>query len=93
MHVMTYTDARNGLAKAMDRVVEDREELAITRTGREGVVMVAQAEWDAIQTTLYLLSSPKNAARLREAIAEADAGGGIEVEWNDESGVYEPRVD
>ena len=92
MNVMTYTDARNGLAKAMDEVVEDREELAITRTGREGVVMVAQEEWDAIQTTLYLLSSPKNAARLREAIAELGADGGIEVDFDNETGVLEPRV-
>ena len=89
MNVMTYTDARNGLAKAMDEVVE---ELAITRTGREGVVMVAQEEWDAIQTTLYLLSSPKNAARLREAIAELGADGGIEVDFDNETGVLEPRV-
>ena len=84
MNVMTYTDARNGLAKALDKVVEDREELVITRTGREGVVMVAQEEWDAIQTTLYLLSSPRNAARLRACIAECDAGEGLEVERVDE---------
>ncbi len=84
MNVMTYTDARNGLAKALDKVVEDREELVITRTGREGVVMVAQEEWDAIQTTLYLLSSPRNAARLHASIAEFDAGEGLEVERVDE---------
>ncbi len=84
MNVMTYTDARNGLAKALDKVVDDREELVITRTGREGVVMVAQEEWDAIQTTLYLLSSPRNAARLRASIAELDADKGLEVELGDE---------
>lgn len=84
MNVMTYTDARNGLAKALDKVVDDREELVITRTGRESVVMVAQEEWDAIQTTLYLLSSPRNAARLRASIAEFDAGEGLEVERVDE---------
>jgi antitoxin YefM len=78
MNVITYTDARNGLASAMDRVVQDREETVITRTGRESVVMVAQGEWDAIQATLHLLSSPRNAERLRESIAELNAGGGIE---------------
>jgi antitoxin YefM len=76
MTILTYTDARNNLASAMDRVVQDRDPAIITRTGREAVVMVAQGEWDAIQETLHLLSSPKNAARLREAIAELDAGGG-----------------
>jgi antitoxin YefM len=76
MTILTYTDARNNLASAMDRVVQDRDPAIITRTGREAVVMVAQSEWDAIQETLHLLSSPKNAARLRDAIAELDAGGG-----------------
>ncbi len=78
MPVITYTDARNHLASAMDRVVEDREVAIITRSGREAVVMVAQGEWDAIQTTLCLLSSPRNAARLHEAIRELDAGDGEE---------------
>lgn len=76
MTILTYTDARNNLASTMDRVVEDRDPAIITRTGREAVVMVAQGEWDAIQETLHLLSSPKNAQRLHEAIAELDAGGG-----------------
>ena len=78
MNILSYTDARNGLAGAMDKVVQDREETIITRTGRESVVMVAQSEWNAIQATLHLLSSPRNAERLREAIAELNAGGGME---------------
>ena len=76
MTILTYTDARNNLASAMDRVVEDRDPAIITRTGREAVVMVAQSEWDSIQETLHLLSSPKNATRLHEAIAELNSGGG-----------------
>lgn len=76
MTILTYTDARNNLASMMDRVVEDRDPAVITRTGREAVVMVAQGEWEAIQETLHLLSSPRNAQRLHAAIAELDAGGG-----------------
>jgi antitoxin YefM len=33
-----------------------------------------------MEETLHLLSSPRNAERLREAIAELDAGGGAERE-------------
>ena len=80
MNILTYTDARNGLASAMDKVVRDREETIITRTGRESVVMVARSEWDAIQATLHLLSSPSNANRLHEAIAELNANDGAERE-------------
>lgn len=93
MNVLTYTDARNGLASAMDKVVQDREETVITRSGRESVVMVAQSEWDAIQTTLHLLSSPQNAARLHEAIRELDNGGGEERVSTDEGDFRDPRVE
>jgi antitoxin YefM len=50
----------------------------ITRQRAEAVVMVSLADWNAMEETVRLLSSPKNAARLREAIAELDAGGGVE---------------
>lgn len=78
MNIMTYTDARNSLASAMDKVVNDRQATILTRAGHESVVMVAKSEWDAIQETLHLLSSPRNAARLAEALAELDAGGGVQ---------------
>jgi len=41
-------------------------------------VLVSQAEWDSLQETLYLMSGPKDAQDLRDAIAELDAGKGIE---------------
>ena len=92
MNVITYTDARNRLASEMDKVVQDREETVITRSGRESVVMVAQGEWDAIQATLHLLSSPRNAARLQEAIAELDAGSGEERELAGEARIRDERM-
>jgi antitoxin YefM len=55
--------------------------VAITRArGQEGVVMVSASEWASIEETLYLLRSPANAARLLEAIAGLEAGGGEEHE-------------
>ena len=92
MQILTYTDARNSLASTLDRVVQDREAAVITRTGRESVVVVAQSEWDAIQTTLHLLSSPRNASRLHQAIAELDAGGGKVRELTDENEIRGTRV-
>lgn len=92
MNILTYTDARNGLAGVMDKVVQDREATVITRTGRESVVMVALDEWDAIQATLHLLSSPRNADRLQSAIAELDAGGGVERELIVEADLRNERL-
>ena len=36
--------------------------------------MIALSEWEAIQETNYLLSSPANAKRLRNSIAAAETG-------------------
>ncbi|MDP2260481.1 MAG: type II toxin-antitoxin system prevent-host-death family antitoxin [Caulobacter sp.] len=80
MDVLSYSDTRANLKGVMDRVVEDRQPIVITRQKAEAVVMVSLADWNAMEETLHLLSSAKNAARLREAIAELDAGKGVERE-------------
>jgi antitoxin YefM len=38
--------------------------------------MVSMSEWSAIEETLYLLQSPKNAERLLGSIARLNAGKG-----------------
>lgn len=76
MRIMTYSDARARLKEVMDRALLDREEVIVTRRNQEAVVVVSLDEWTAMQETLHLLSSPANAARLRAAIGELDAGQG-----------------
>jgi antitoxin YefM len=78
MDVLTYTDTRARLKEVMDRVVDDHQPVVVTRQKAEAVVMVSLADWNAMEETVRLLSSPKNAERLREAIHELDAGGGAE---------------
>lgn len=80
MDVLTYSDTRANLKDVMDRVVEDRAPVIITRQKAEAVVMVSLADWNAMEETLHLLSTPVNAERLREAVRELDAGGGTEHE-------------
>ena len=88
MDVVTYSDARANLKDVMDRVVEDKTEIIVTRQRAEAVVMVSLSEWNSISETLHLLSSPTNAERLRKAIRDMDEGKGIERELiePDESG-------
>lgn len=78
MEVVTYSEARKNFKAIMDRVVDDCDQTIVTRQGGEPVVMVSLSEWNSIKETAHLLSSPKNAQRLRDAIAELDAGGGTE---------------
>lgn len=78
MDVVTYSEARANLKDVMDRVVEDRTEVIVTRQKAEAVVMVSLAEWNSIMETTHLLSSPNNAERLRRSIKQMDAGKGVE---------------
>lgn len=90
IHV-SFTDLRKRLAHFMDRTVDDRAPLLVTRQGHEPVVMMAQADYDSIMETLYLKSNPENARQLDEAIAALDRGEGIEVIWDDEARTHRPK--
>lgn len=83
MNVMTYTDVRANLKNAMDRVTQDQDEIVISRSNGESVVMVSLDSWNAQQETNHLLSTPANAAALRVSIAELDESGGQEQELID----------
>jgi antitoxin YefM len=80
MDAITYSYARNNLAKTMDRVIDDRMPLIITRQNARSVVLMALEDYHALMETAYLLESPRNAQRLLESIEELEKGGGIERE-------------
>jgi antitoxin YefM len=78
MHAISYTEARNNLKSVIDRVIADCDPVTIVRQRGPSAVLVSESEWNSLQETLYLLSSPKNAERLLEAVRGLEAGGGIE---------------
>jgi antitoxin YefM len=77
---ITYSYARNNLAKTMDQVVDDRMPIVITRQNARSVVMMSLEDYHALMETVYLLESPRNAQRLLESIEELEKGGGTERE-------------
>ena len=78
MDAITYTTARANLATTMDRVCNDHEALIITRNGEQSVVMLSLEDFKALEETAYLLRTPANAKRLLSAIAQLNAGSGVE---------------
>ena len=81
MAIVTYSYARQNLAKLMDEVEDDSTPIIISRQRKRGAaVFVSESEWNSIQETLYLLSSPENARQLRKGIAELNAGKWIEYD-------------
>ena len=76
MDVMTFTDARAQFKGVMDRAINDKQEVIVTRKHGEAVVVISLEAWNAINETLHLLSNPRNSARLRSSIEQLDAGKG-----------------
>ncbi|UAJ79436.1 type II toxin-antitoxin system prevent-host-death family antitoxin [Leifsonia sp. ZF2019] len=76
MKTLSYSESRAHYAATLDAVLDDREEVVITRAGREPVVMVALEDYESLKETAYLLRSPANARRLIESIERLDDGEG-----------------
>lgn len=77
MKTISYTELRQHLAGALDQVNEDRAPLYITRQGGKSAVLLAAEDYASIEETLHLLSSPRNAARLDQAIEGLRRGEGV----------------
>jgi antitoxin YefM len=71
-HHTTLTEATQSLSDLCDRALSDREIILITRPDGEQIALIAVEELSSILETAHLLRSPKNAARLLEALEETD---------------------
>lgn len=78
MKAITYTAARQNLAKTMDQVCQDHSPIIVTKKKGESVVIMSLEDYTALEETAYLLRSPKNTRRLIESIAQFDEGKGKE---------------
>jgi antitoxin YefM len=76
MEAISYTAARENLAATMQKVCDDRAPVIITRNRDQAVVMISLEEYESLEETAHLLSSPANARRLIESVAELRAGKG-----------------
>ena len=61
----------------MSLVCRDGKPVVIKREDKEPVVLMPLRELRSLEETLYLMRSPKNAARLYESIAELESSGGL----------------
>lgn len=82
MILTSYTSLRKGLSNFMDKIARDREVLHISRKGHDSMVMLSEEDYNSMQETLYLLSSPNNAARLNESTEQAKNKEFVEVDLN-----------
>ena len=76
MKTMSYTESRARYAEVLDSVVNDREEVVITRAGHASVVIVSLEDFESLRETAYLMRSPTNARRLLDAMERLEQGSG-----------------
>lgn len=84
MKTMSYTESRKRYAEVLDSVVNDREEVVITRAGHEPVVIISLADFESLRETAHLLRSPANARRLLDAMQRLESGAGEQHELVDD---------
>ena len=53
MRTMTYSGSRAKYAETLNAVVDDREEVVITRADHDPVVMVALEDYESLKETAY----------------------------------------
>ena len=80
MTAVSATAARANLYRLIDQVNQDSE--PVTITGQRGnAVLIGEADWQAIQETLFLASVPGMAESIRRARSEGVQAGSTDLDW------------
>ena len=74
MKAMSCSESRAHYSQVLNSVIEDREEVIATRTGRESVVIVSLDEYNFLKETVYLMRSPENARRPLNSMGKLEVG-------------------
>jgi len=70
MKALTIDETLNDFDQLLDNVCQNQEPIMVTREVGEPVVLLSLREHNSLVETLYLLGNEKNAAWLRESIAQ-----------------------
>jgi len=65
---VSYTEARNDLSNILNQVCLTHEPILVTRREGNNTVIISEEDWNAIQETLYLMSSPKDWKDISEEV-------------------------
>ena len=74
MNAISYTDLRQNLKTYMDKVVQDRYPLIVTRKSNENIVLISVDDYNSLVETNYLLSNKANAEHLKKSINQHKLG-------------------
>ena len=80
MKTIAATKARQNLYRLLDEVAASSEPVQITGR-RASAVLVSEADWRALQETVYLMSIPGMAESIREGMATPIEDCVEEIDW------------
>lgn len=70
MQIKNMTEFRKSMKETLDHISENDETVIISRSGNKDVVMLSIDNFNSIQETLHLMSSPANHERLSKAVED-----------------------
>jgi len=76
MEITTYSNFRQNLKSHLDSIMKKHAPLFVKRSRGEDVVVMSMDDYEGMQETIHLLSSPKNAERIAAALNEYKQGKG-----------------
>ncbi|MDP2784536.1 MAG: type II toxin-antitoxin system prevent-host-death family antitoxin [Sulfurimicrobium sp.] len=84
MRVVNFSEARNGLKRVIDQVVEDADYAIIARRDAPDAVLMSLDTFNSMMETAHLLRSPANVAHLARSIEQFRQGAAEERKLVDE---------
>lgn len=80
MTTLTASEARASLYRLIDQAAESHQPIMIT--GKRGnAVLLSAEDWQAIQETLYLLSTPGMRESIKEGMAQPLGESAKDLDW------------
>lgn len=73
IHPVSFQECSTHFSKIFERVAKNHEVISVQEAQQEVVIMDAH-EYNSLIETLYLLSNPTNAQRLREGVEQHKQG-------------------
>ncbi|MDP2784143.1 MAG: type II toxin-antitoxin system Phd/YefM family antitoxin [Sulfurimicrobium sp.] len=77
MRELTVNQFRSNLRESVEQAVQNHEPLRVTRRGGEDFVVVAAADWEREQETLYVLQNQSLMAQIGRSLETSRQGKGV----------------
>ena len=74
MRTASFTEFRQNLKEHLQAIEDDQDILILSGPKKKGFVVLTLEQFEAMEETAHLLSTPANAARLARGLKEAEKG-------------------